>query len=61
MIEWKGFKPTGSHSGTISINEGKLKVNNNIIESGKFAIDMNSIAVTDIPKEDKKTENYQDT
>jgi len=36
-------------------------VNNNIIESGKFAIDMNSIAVTDIPKEDKKTENYQDT
>jgi len=54
MIEWKGFKPTGSHNGTIAVKAGKLKVNNNSIESGNFTIDMNSIAVTDIPKEDEK-------
>ncbi len=53
MIEWKGFKPTGSHSGTIVIKEGKLSVTNNAIESGKFTIEMGSIAVTDIPTEDE--------
>jgi len=53
MIEWKGFKPTGSHTGTIAIGEGKVNVNDGAIESGSFAITMNSIAVTDIPAEDE--------
>jgi len=51
-IEWKGFKPTGSHNGTIAISEGNLKVNDGAIESGTFTIDMASIVVTDIPAED---------
>lgn len=51
-IEWKGFKPTGSHYGTISISEGTFEVDNGMIKSGTFAIDMNSITVTDIPVED---------
>ena len=53
MIEWKGFKPTGSHNGTISIKDGKLDLNDGAIESGSFNIDMNSILVTDIPAEDE--------
>tara|TARA_R110002049_G_scaffold160924_2_gene325918 strand:- start:387 stop:1040 length:654 start_codon:yes stop_codon:yes gene_type:complete len=53
MIEWKGFKPTGSHTGTISLKQGKLNLNDGAIESGSFDIDMNSIAVTDIPLEDE--------
>ncbi|WP_299124049.1 YceI family protein [uncultured Winogradskyella sp.] len=53
MIEWKGYKPTGSHTGTIAIKEGMLNVNDNAIESGKFAIDMSSIIVTDIPTEEE--------
>jgi polyisoprenoid-binding protein YceI len=53
MIEWKGFKPTGSHTGTIAITEGSVNVNAGAIESGSFAIDMNSIVVTDIPAEDE--------
>lgn len=52
-IEWKGFKPTGTHFGTIGIKQGKLKVNNGAIESGKFVIDMNSIIVKDMPIEAK--------
>ena len=47
-IEWKGFKPTSHHFGTVSINEGSFKVNNGTIESGMFIIDMNSIAVNDL-------------
>lgn len=53
LIEWKGFKPTGSHEGTIAVKQGKLKVSNHTIESGRFVIDMGSIAVTDIPVEKK--------
>lgn len=52
-IEWKGFKPTGSHTGTIAIKVGKLKINDGVIESGKFVIDMTTIVVTDIPAEKK--------
>ena len=53
MIEWKGFKPTGFHTGTIAIAKGSVSVNDGAIESGNFVIDMNSIAVTDIPEEDE--------
>ena len=53
-IEWKGFKPTGSHQGTINIENGVLDVTNGKIVGGTFLIDMNSIAVTDIPAEDEK-------
>ena len=52
-IDWKGFKPTGSHNGTIAIKEGEISVKDGVIESGKFVIDMNSIAVTDIPAEEE--------
>lgn len=52
-IMWKGFKPTGSHTGTIAIANGTLKVNKDIVESGSFTIDMNSITVTDIPAEEE--------
>ncbi len=50
-IAWKGFKPTGSHTGTIAVAEGSVEVNDGTIESGQFIIDMASITVTDIPVE----------
>ncbi|WP_299113010.1 YceI family protein [uncultured Winogradskyella sp.] len=53
MIEWKGFKPTGSHTGTIALTDGVVSVNNGMIESGNFTIDMSSIVVTDIPLEEE--------
>lgn len=52
-VEWKGFKPTGSHNGIISIKNGTLSTNGDLIEGGSFLIDMNSIVVTDIPAEDE--------
>ncbi|WP_296312398.1 YceI family protein [Winogradskyella sp. UBA3174] len=51
MIEWTGFKPTGSHNGAIAISRGNIQVKDNAIESGKFTFDMNSITVIDIPVE----------
>lgn len=53
-IEWKGFKPTGTHFGTVSIDEGTFTITNGEIESGMFIIDMNSIAVNDL-EGDKKS------
>lgn len=47
-IEWKGFKPTGSHNGTITLNKGFLKTDENQLQSGTFLIDMNTITVTDL-------------
>lgn len=47
-IEWKGGKVTGTHSGTIAIKEGEFKLNNGILDSGKFVVDMTTITVLDI-------------
>jgi polyisoprenoid-binding protein YceI len=43
VIEWRGYKPTGSHTGTIKIESGVFTVNDGKLESGTFIIDMNSI------------------
>ncbi|MCF7569578.1 YceI family protein [Sabulilitoribacter arenilitoris] len=52
-IAWKGFKPTGTHNGTISIENGVLNMVDGKINSGTFLIDMNSIEVLDMPKENE--------
>jgi len=52
-IMWKGFKPTGSHNGTISVSNGSMSVSDGTIESGDFTIDMASIEVKDIPVEEE--------
>ena len=53
VIEWVGKKPTGQHTGTISLKSGSLTVDNGNI-TGDFTIDMNSITVTDITEADGK-------
>lgn len=42
-IEWQGFKPTGSHKGTINIVSGTFTTNDGKLQSGTFVIDMSSI------------------
>lgn len=47
-IEWKGFKPTGTHNGTVNIDTGVFQVDSDVIQSGTFLIDMNSITDLDL-------------
>ncbi|MBT8273978.1 MAG: YceI family protein [Bacteroidia bacterium] len=53
MIEWKGFKPTGTHNGSIKIENGVMTLNDGKIESGTFLIDMNSIVDLDMPADNE--------
>jgi len=50
VIQWTGFKPTGSHTGTINIESGMVYFNYNNLKSGSFTIDMNSIKDNDSSK-----------
>jgi polyisoprenoid-binding protein YceI len=47
-VKWLGKKVTGEHSGTISVKEGSLDVENGKVKGGKVVIDMNSIVDTDL-------------
>ena len=55
-IEWQGYKPTGTHHGTVDITEGMLKTENGMLTGGHFVIDLNSIHVIDLtdPKDNAK-------
>jgi polyisoprenoid-binding protein YceI len=49
VINWKGQKVTGSHTGTISIKEGNLEFDEaGILSGGSFSIDMATIKCTDL-------------
>lgn len=51
-VNWKGFKPTGEHFGTVNLKSGSFKIENSKITGGEFEIDMNSIVVLDIPADE---------
>ena len=46
-VNWLASKVTAQHPGTIKLTEGKFVVNNGVVTSGKFTIDMNTITVND--------------
>ncbi len=52
-INWKGFKPTGSHNGSINISNGNFIVSSDKIVGGEFIIDMNSIVDLDMPADNE--------
>lgn len=52
-VNWKGFKPTGEHFGTVTITEGILKTADGNLVGGTFTFDMNSIVVKDMPADNE--------
>lgn len=46
-ITWKGYKPTGSHEGTIKLQSGSLIKAGGLISEGVFTADMTSIKDAD--------------
>jgi len=53
VITWKGYKVTGSHTGTIKINAGNLQMQDDQLVGGSFTIDMTTINCTDLEGEYK--------
>lgn len=46
-INWKGYKPTGSHNGTINLISGDLKMEEGVVIGGSFIVDMSTIKDAD--------------
>lgn len=46
-LNWKGYKPTGSHTGTITLASGNIVIKNNKITGGSFVADMGTIKDND--------------
>lgn len=51
QIVWKGYKVTGSHTGTIAIKDGHLDFDGEALIGGDFSIDMSTIKCTDLTGE----------
>ena len=54
IVNWKGFKPTGDHYGSLVLSEGYFLMEKDKLVGGEFKMDMNSIKVLDIPADDEK-------
>ena len=52
-VIWTGSKPTGSHTGNVTLNDGYLSFDHGNLVGGEFTIDMTSITCTDIESEKK--------
>ena len=52
-VMWEGYKPTGTHNGTVKVSEGSIQLKGDKIVAGKFVLDMNSINVLDLSGDDK--------
>jgi len=46
-ISWKGYKPTGSHNGSINLTSGNLELVEGVIKDGSFIVDMATIKDAD--------------
>src|SRR5690606_8789868 len=47
-VQWKGYKVTGSHYGTINLKSGALIFDGETLTGGTFEIDMNTINTQDL-------------
>lgn len=47
-ITWLGSKPTGSHNGVVSLQNGVFDIENGTIKAGEFTIDMTAISCSDL-------------
>ena len=48
IINWKGYKVTGSHEGTLKLKDGELTYTEEVLTGGFFVVDMTSITSTDL-------------
>jgi len=53
QVTWKGYKVTGSHTGTINLKNGELQYEDGTLKGGSFEIDMTTLTVTDLKGQGK--------
>ena len=46
-LSWKGYKPTGAHTGATTLASGYIAVKNNKLTGGSFVTDMSTIKESD--------------
>ena len=51
VINWKAYKVTGSHTGTVPLKSGSLEYTDGKLSGGTFEIDMTKMTVTDLEGE----------
>ncbi len=54
VLNWKAYKVTGQHNGTVNIKSGELMYDNGNLTGGNFVIDMTSITVLDLKGNNKQ-------
>lgn len=54
-LKWIGTKPTGNHTGTISIKEGTVSADKTTLTGGSFVLDMTTINNTDLQGKGKES------
>jgi len=54
QISWEASKVTGTHTGTLNLNNGTVYVKDNKVVAGDFTLDMKTINVTDLEGEWKQ-------
>ncbi len=52
-VTWKGYKVTGSHTGTINLESGSLSFDGDKLVGGEFVVDMATLISTDLEGEYK--------
>lgn len=51
-VQWKGFKPTGSHYGKLPVSSGQLDLREGILRGGYVALRLDSLTVEDLKPEE---------
>ncbi len=54
-VVWKGYKPTGSHTGTINLASGSLVLKGSLLVGGSFIVDMSTIKESE---DNQRLENH---
>lgn len=50
-VNWKGYKVTGTHEGTVNVRKGELQFKQGVLTGGSFEVDMTSITCSDMQGE----------
>ena len=51
-LQWKGFKPVGSHEGKLPVSDGKLDIRDGVLHGGYVVLRLDNLTVDDLKPEE---------